>query len=305
MLQQTRVDTVIRYYNAFLEAFPSFFELAAAKEEDVLNLWQGLGYYSRARNLYATARKVVEEHGGKLPSSLEELRMLPGVGEYMSNAIMAIAFDQPFVAVDGNLLRVYARLEAKRIDPTSAQAKKECRSYFLRRIKSPSAFNQALMDLGELVCLPNGNPKCEQCPFALQCKARKSGNPLEFPVSKKKTASHQQDLTIILLQNKAGDIAVRKRPAQGLLAAMHEFPNVEGRLSQKEIQSKFPQIESIRFLGRAKHKFSHIRWDMDVYAAVGEMSEYEYVPMAELGKRCNLPTAFSKLLKMLQIKEEN
>ena len=299
MLQQTRVDTVIAYYERFLSRFPTLESLSQAKEEEVLRLWQGLGYYSRAKNLLSAAKMAQNEFGGILPQDEEKLRRLPGVGEYVSHAIASIAFDQKAVAVDGNLLRVYARLNALPIRVDEPKAKRDCEAYYLAYIDSPSRFNQALMDLGELVCLPHGAPKCGLCPLRDCCKAHRQGNPLDYPLPKKKNEAKKVRLAVVLTLE--GDaIAVRKRPDEGLLASMNEFPNLEGTLTQEELARAYPSLFQWEFLGKAKHRFSHIEWDMDVYAASGVVEGFDYVPLNELKKRCSLPTAFAKLLPLLE-----
>ena len=297
MLQQTRVDTVIPYFNAFTERLPDFASLAFADEETVMSLWQGLGYYSRARNLIAAAKLVADQYHGVLPKDPAALLSLPGVGEYMSNAIMAIAFDEPFVAVDGNLLRVYSRLEAKAIDLAKASAKKDCASYFGSRMESPSSFNQALMDLGELICLPHGVPKCMECPLRQWCKAFAEGSPEKYPPKKKKASVKQEDLSVVLAFDALGNIAIRKRPDTGLLASLYEFPNVPGHINVCELASLFPGLKDIQYLGEEKHRFSHILWNMKIYVATGSVEGCLSVPIQEIGKKYSLPTAFSKLLK--------
>ena len=297
MLQQTRVDTVIPYYEAFLNRFPSFEELANADIEEVLSLWQGLGYYSRARNLHASAQIVRDQYNGALPSDFDTLRHLPGVGEYMASAIMAIAFNQPFVAVDGNLLRVYARLEAKPIDVSKPADRKDCGSYFAERMESPSAYNQALMDLGELVCLPHGAPKCQKCPLKKGCKAFAQGNPEEYPPKKKKAMVKEEELTVLLVFDEKGNVSIRKRPETGLLAGLYEFPNVSGHLGVCDLASLFPDAMNIAFLGKEKHRFSHILWKMNVFVATGKLEGCLSVPLSELHERYSMPTAFTKLLK--------
>lgn len=299
MLQQTRVDTVIPYYERFLAVYPSFEALAKANEGDVYLLWQGLGYYSRARNLHKAAKVVQERFGGALPSDKALLLDLPGVGEYVSSAVLSIAFDKPAVAVDGNLLRVYARYNAKPIDVTSYKSKKDCESFFLEHMDSPSRFNQALMDLGELVCLPHGEPKCEICPLKEKCKGRAQGNPIAYPLPKKKNTVRKEELSVLLAYDSHGNIAIRKRKDGGLLAGLYEFPNESGRLSLCDLSKKYPSLKEIRYVGIAKHRFSHVEWTMSVYEAQGEIEGCEHVPFDELKKRYSLPTAFSKLLDLL------
>lgn len=298
MLQQTRVDTVLPYYERFLERFPDVLALAESNEEDVLTFWQGLGYYSRARNLRKAAQKIVSDFGGTIPSDVGDLQSLPGVGPYMSHAVAAIAFGKSFIALDGNLARVYSRLTADK-DVLSSAGAKRCTEFYLERIDNPSAFNQALMDLGELVCLPSGKPLCDQCPFASFCKAHETGQEMEFPPKKEPPKVRQVDVTFLLVFNGKGEIAVKKRPENGLLASMDEFPNLEGHVSEETLRGEHPELNEIRFLGEATHRFSHLQWNIWVYQAEGALDEVRYVPLSELKKRCSIPAAFSKTLSLL------
>ena len=296
MLQQTRVDTVIPYFERFLGRFPTISALANAEEEEVLVYWQGLGYYSRARNLHKAAKYVVEHFDGQVPSDVDELLKLPGVGEYVSHAVAAIAFDHPFIAVDGNLLRVYARVNASPIDVGDVKAKRDCEAFYAARIDRPSRFNQALMDLGELVCLPHGTPRCESCPLAKMCKGKT--DPLAYPLPKKKNAVKKQDITAIIVRDEQGRIAVRKRQGKGLLEGVYELPNYEGRASIKRIKETFPSLEEVKKRGESKHRFSHIEWSIHVYEAKGVIDGFVYSFEDEIKRRYSLPTAFAKLLNV-------
>ena len=298
MLQQTRVDTVVPYFEHFIASYPDIVSLAKANEEEVYLLWQGLGYYSRARNLLKAAKAVVENYGGELPKEKEKLLSLPGIGPYVSSAISAIAFEEKEVAVDGNLLRVYSRLNADKIDVSSAKSKQKCEIYYKKHLESPSRFNQALMDLGELVCLPHGAPLCDKCPLASFCKAKRLGHPEDYPLAKRKSVVRKVDLHVLLAFDSRGNIAVRTRPDDGLLASLYEFPNAEGHPSICELGIAYPTLAEFRYLGQAKHRFSHIEWNMRVYEAKGILPGYEYVPVTELKKRYSLPTAFAKLLDL-------
>ena len=296
MLQQTRVETVIPYYERFLVRFPTLESLGRSEEDEVLRYWQGLGYYSRARNLRKTAQECLKTKQGCLPFDAEELSSLPGVGPYMREAIRAFAFDLPAVPIDGNLIRVYARLQAKAVSPNEPKAKKAAYDYFMERLDSPRDFGQALMDLGELVCLPNGAPKCDACPFGFCCKAHQKNHETAFPLKKAKKTSPAEKRSVLLLLDGQGNIAVRKRPAHGLLASMDEFPNVLG--SQKELNLLAPGIE-LRYLGKKTHVFSHVKWNMDVYIGTGYVDQYTYMPLSKLKEKAALPTAFAKLLTLL------
>ena len=300
MLQQTRVDTVVPYYLRFIDRFPTFRDLAEADEAEVLLLWQGLGYYSRARNLHRAAKEVVSTYGGDLPRDKDSLLHLSGVGPYVSSAVRAIAFNEKDAAVDGNLIRVYARLNAAAVDVTSAKTKTACGEYFLAHMEQPSSFNQALMDLGELICLPHGVPLCDKCPLKQWCKAFQQGNPLDYPPPKKKNEVRQVRLSVLLVTPKAGYVAIHKRPDNGLLAGLYEFPNVEGKFTLSALRQRFPSLEKIQKVGVEKHRFSHILWTMDVYRCEGDMPNVIVVPMREVRQKYSLPTAFAKLLPYLE-----
>ncbi len=238
MLQQTRVEAGKAYYLCFLETLPDIAALAAAPEETYLKLWEGLGYYSRVRNLHKAAVMIMEQYGGEMPGTASELEKLPGIGPYSAAAIASIAFGQSVVSVDGNLLRVFARMTEYGEDCKNAAAKKAALSYYEERIpaagKRPGDFNQALMDLGAGICLPNGEPLCGECPWEGRCLARQHGRQQEFPVTAPKKARKIEKRTVLLLI--AGDrIAIRKRPHKGLLADLYEFPNVEGQLTKEQL----------------------------------------------------------------------
>ena len=295
MLQQTRVDTVVPYFLRFMERFPTLASLANSEEEEVLRLWQGLGYYSRARNLRKSAHKALESFK-EIPHNPAELSSLPGIGPYMEKAIRAFAFDLEAVPIDGNLMRVYARLEARKVNADDPKAKKEAEDYFMQRLSSPRQFGQALMDLGELVCLPNGEPKCSQCPFKDICKANAAGDSLNYPLKKAKKSSPIEKRSVLLLLNEKGEIALCKRPENGLLASMDEFPNV---LSGKEDLERTYGVGDLKYLGHKHHVFSHVRWEMDVYLGKGALNECTYVALSSLKEKAALPTAFAKLLIFL------
>ena len=295
MLQQTRVDTVIPYFNRFMERFPSLADLAKAEEGEVLRYWQGLGYYSRARNLKKTAHKCLESEQGCLPFDSKKLSEMPGIGPYMEKAIRAFAFGLPAVPIDGNLMRVYSRLEALAVYPDDPKEKKKAEAYFMDRLDSPREFGQALMDLGELICLPNGTPKCETCPLRFYCHSHTKGEETLYPLKKAKQVRPVEHRAVLFLLDGKGNIAVRKRPSKGLLASMDEFPNVLG--AKEELQKAYPGL-SLRHLGKATHVFSHIEWKMDVYAAVGELPDFTYMPLTEIKEKAALPTAFAKLLSL-------
>ncbi|MBR6743888.1 MAG: A/G-specific adenine glycosylase [Clostridia bacterium] len=273
MLQQTRIEAVIPYYKRFLRELPDVASLAAVDDDKLMKLWEGLGYYSRARNLKKAALTVMERHGGKLPESFEELRALSGIGDYTAGAIASISFGKPEPAVDGNVLRVIMRYLGKK-DDIALQATKKETAAALREIYPEGAdaanLTQAVMELGESVCIPNGEPKCGVCPLAALCKAKNENLTDTIPVKSPKKPRKQEQKTVFLLSCR-GRYAVCKRPATGLLAKLWEFPNVQGRLSEEEafayLQSLGLSPVGVTPCGDAVHIFTHIEWHMCGYAA--------------------------------------
>ena len=229
MLQQTRVEAVRGYYARFLEALPTIRSLAEADEDVYLKLWEGLGYYSRVRNLHKAAGQIMREHGGKMPETSGELQKLAGIGPYTSAAIASICFGERIPALDGNLLRVFARLTGYEEDIKSGPAKKAAMQYYLETFpqERPGDYNQALMDLGAVICLPNGAPLCEACPWNGSCVAHARGRETELPVvpAKKKRPVEERTVFLIYYDQR---LALRKRPEKGLLAGLYEYPNHGG-----------------------------------------------------------------------------
>lgn len=270
MLQQTRIEAVLPYYRRFLDELPDIPALAAVSDDRLMKLWEGLGYYSRARNLKKAAQAIVSGHGGELPGTVPELRKLPGIGDYTAGAVASIAFGQPEPAVDGNVLRVYSRITASAEDIALEKTKKDVRER-LREIypagRDAGRLTEALMELGQTVCVPNAAPKCEICPLREHCQAHLTGCTDDYPVKSGKKARRIEERTVLLLR--CGNCyAVRKRPADGLLAEMWEFPNTGGHISGKEAVEKCGvsgKIHAIYPLGTAKHIFSHVEWHMIGY----------------------------------------
>ena len=256
MLQQTRVTAVIDYYRRFLEALPTVEDLAACPGDVLMKLWQGLGYYSRARNLQKAARVIVETYGGTFPRTYEDIRALPGVGDYTAGAISSIAFGLPRPAVDGNVLRVVSRITADRRDVTRPGTKKDITAALraVMPLDCPGDFNQALMELGAMVCLPNGAPLCDRCPAADLCAAHRGGTELELPVKPPKKERRVEERTVYLIF-RDGRVALRKRPQRGLLAGLWEYPN---ELSPWPC----PVAGEPEFGATGKHIFTHIEWRM-------------------------------------------
>ncbi len=304
MLQQTRVAAVLGYFARFMEAFPTVEALAAAPEEQLMKLWQGLGYYSRARNLQKAARQIVEDYGGQFPRDYASLRALAGVGDYTAAALASIAFGQPLPAVDGNLLRVTARVLGDRTDITTTQGKKHF-TQALREIiplQDPGRFNQAMMDLGAMVCLPNGAPLCEKCPAAEFCVAHREGIAGELPVKPPKKARRVEERTVWFLF-RAGKVALRKRPAKGLLAGLWEYPNAlagEGSpLSLWGLETGEPA-----FAGTGTHIFTHVEWRMTAQRCEVRGEDlpegWVWADRAHLRDRYAVPSAFASFQDLVE-----
>ena len=298
MLQQTRVEAVKRYYARFLETLPDTYALAEAAPETLQKLWEGLGYYSRVRNLQKAAKVIVSEYGGAFPRDYDSIRALPGIGDYTAGAIASICFDLPAPAVDGNVERVLTRYlaDCRPADPKlRGELRKALASVYPK--DRPGDFTQSLMELGAVVCTPNGEPDCENCPLAVDCKAHAQGNETDFPVRIPKKPRRVEAKTVFIFR--CGDqIAVRKRPETGLLAGLWELPNTERHLSleaaiaQAEAWGVHPSApESVK---SAKHIFTHIEWDLRCYTIECAASPdlFRWVTWEELQTEIALPTAF-------------
>lgn len=308
MLQQTRVEAVRDYYDRFLATLPDIQSLAAADEDTCLKLWQGLGYYNRIRNMQKAARIVVSDFGGQFPEDPKVLETLPGIGHYTAGAIASIAFQKKAASIDGNLLRVYARINDWHQPVNTQQAKDIAEEYFLSFMPEdrPGDFNQALMDLGATVCLPNGMPHCGQCPWQSNCKAYERNTMEELPVLPPKAKRLVEKKTVFLIQTLA-QVLLHKRPDKGLLAGLYEFPNVEGHLKKKDIREGFPDAE-ITKLPDAKHIFTHKEWHMVAYRVTlpgidslpkDRFPDAFFVTKEELATLYSVPSAFAAYQKML------
>lgn len=300
MLQQTRVSAVVPYFERFMAELPDAAALAAVPEERLLKLWEGLGYYSRARNLQKAAKVIVSDYGGALPQTSAELKKLPGIGDYTAAAIASINFGEPVAAVDGNLLRVAARVSGCAGDIMDAKVRKQFAAQLNAAIDAerPGAYNQAMMDLGATVCLPNGAPKCGVCPARTLCEAYKNSLTEVLPVRAAKKARRVEERTVLLLfQN--GRAALRKRADTGLLASLWEFPSVLGSLDEAGVSLALAQMgltaEAVAPAGAAKHIFTHIEWDMKGYSAevTGENDDLFWADRAAFDALA-LPTAYKK-----------
>ena len=273
MLQQTRVETVIPYYERWMERFPAIASLAAAEEEEVLQYWQGLGYYSRARNLLQGVKEAVAVYGD-VPQEKENMAALKGVGEYTAGAILSMAYNQPEPAVDGNVLRVFSRLALLEEDIGTAAVKRKVRELARQAMdeQRPGDFNQALMDLGAAVCIPRA-PRCDVCPLTDFCRAYACGCAGELPVKRKKTPPQPQCLAAGLVSDHQGRYLLRRRPDKGLLAGMWEFPAaaVPENTKPEDILAQFfrseagLEAEAGEFFWIVVHTFSHRRWYLTFY----------------------------------------
>jgi len=307
MLQQTRVEAVRGYYARFLAALPTVEALAQASEDILLKLWEGLGYYNRVRNLQKAAKVVVTEYDGRLPASYAALLSLPGIGEYTAGAIASIAFGIPVPAVDGNVLRVLSRILGSYSDISSPQVKAAYRRLLTGIIPAhrPGDFNQALMELGATVCLPNAAPRCLECPAAPYCAAREGGYTLELPVKAAKKARRVEQRTVILVCA-AGKLLLFRR-GKGLLSGMYEPLNLEGHLPPGEVEKIVAGLGGppwkIRPLGAARHLFTHVEWQMQgFWVAVPPFSPPgggQWADTHDLATAYALPSAFRAYTKDL------
>ena len=271
MLQQTRVSAALPYYERFLAALPDIPALAACEEEKLHKLWEGLGYYSRVRNLQKAARIVCEQYGGQLPADYDALRALPGIGDYTAGAVASISFGIPVPAVDGNVLRVFSRLYNDPAAVTEPAVKKAFTARVMEHQPpdAPGDYNQALMELGALVCVPNGAPLCEKCPLAHLCAARAAGTALELPRKAVPKPRRLQPVTLALLESPAGFL-LQQRPQKGLLAGLWQPVLWEGEaLAAGEVLARLQAMgldtgtAAPEALPAAKHIFSHIEWHMN------------------------------------------
>ncbi len=310
MLQQTRVEAVRSYFARWMEALPDVRALAAADEAVYLKLWEGLGYYSRARNLHRAAVIIVENHGGELPADYDALLHLPGIGEYTAGAIASIAFGLPFPAVDGNVLRVAARLDNDFTPITDAAYKKQTRERFapLMPADRPGDLNQALMELGATVCLPNGAPLCDQCPLQHLCLGFHHGNALVLPARSVKKPRKIDNRTVLLLRC-GTQVGILQRPSEGLLAGLWELPSLDGHLSPNEVRGALCargwQVNKLLSLRPAKHIFTHIEWHMNGYYVELQNApeSLTFVTPSELRTTYALPSAFRSFLKVIEEEE--
>lgn len=270
MLQQTRVDQATPYFNRFIKRFPSLRSLAAASQEDVLKMWEGLGYYSRARNLHKAARIIATEHGGRFPATAEEIQQLPGIGSYTAAAIGSLAFNLDLAVLDGNVIRVLSRLFA------CTASKKELQQMADDLLVPGQAgnFNEAMMELGATVCLPK-NPLCGECPMAGVCKGLKSGNPTAYPIKPPKKKVPHIVVGAAVVTNAKGEVLIAQRRNEDMLGGLWEFPGGKqesgetiGQCIVRELKEELGiTIETGDFLVTVKHAYSHFTMDLHTYFA--------------------------------------
>ena len=308
MLQQTRAETVKPYFHRFLATLPTVADLAHADEPTILKLWEGLGYYSRVRNLQKAAVAVMEHHGGVIPADFDALLALPGVGRYTAGAVASIAFGIPVPAVDGNVLRVLARLMGDDTDILSPAAKKNAEAALAPHVPDGDAgdFTQSLIELGALVCIPGGDPKCDICPLQLLCAAKREGLQDRLPVRNAKTKRRVEERTVLVLRGRDGEgnrfVALRKRPPEGLLGGLYEFPCLEGHATESQVVDYLTSLGlSVTTpipLPPSKHLFSHIEWRMmgyavDVDGPLPAAEDWLWAGIDELDGYYALPSAYA------------
>lgn len=307
MLQQTRIEAVIPYYHRFLAQYPTVAALAQAEDERLMKLWEGLGYYSRARNLKKAAVQIMEQYGGHLPQQAAALKKLPGIGDYTAGAIASIAYGQPEPAVDGNVLRVLARLLASEEDIALTGTK--ARFTALLRQSYPSGREAALltegiMELGETICIPNGEARCAACPLQAHCLAHETDTVTRYPVKSPLRERRLEQRTVLLLRHD-GRYAIRKREGKGLLAGLWEFPNVLGRLSPAEAAA-WAEAQGLTVTACApcppgKHVFTHVEWHMDAWLldCAEEAGAFLWKSPVEIRDGFSVPIAFRFCLKLI------
>ncbi len=320
MLQQTRVEAVKPYYERFMKKLPDVKALAECSDDTLMKLWEGLGYYNRARNLKIAANQVISEYGGTIPDSYEALLKLKGIGQYTAGAVASIAYGKKVPAVDGNVLRVICRVSAD----TSDIMKQSVRSRIAEKLRIlmeqdsqvvPSVFNQALMELGAIVCVPNGEPLCEKCPLEEICQAHKRGLTAQIPVKKKAKKRRIEERTVLLVR--CGEkIAIHKREQKGLLAGLYEFPGYDSYAEASQISADLEnrgyRVIDVEKITDAKHIFSHVEWKMRGYEVEVETipecditiqeDSWLFVEKQELQNHYAIPSAFAKYMEYLKRK---
>ena len=307
MLQQTRIEAVIPYYERFLAELPDVQALADVPEDRLLKLWEGLGYYSRARNLKKAAGIVMEKYSGQLPDTAEQLEKLPGIGAYTAGSIASIAFGRPSPAVDGNVMRVMMRLQGRTDDPADPKNRRRVTAELAEVYpegEESALLTEGLMELGERICIPNGAPFCSVCPLENFCEAHRQGRETELPTKTEKKARRIEQKTVLLLQC-GGYTALQKRPERGLLAGLWGFPVLDGYFPAEDIKNALNgrnlDVADIVPCGAAKHIFTHIEWHMEGYRVTcrNMPEDYIWVTKEDLERSYSVPTAFAHYRKQL------
>ncbi|PAE41044.1 A/G-specific adenine glycosylase [Bacillus sp. 7884-1] len=312
MLQQTRVDTVIPYFNRFIEWFPTIEDLANANDDKVLKAWEGLGYYSRVRNLHSAVKEVNEKYDGQVPNTPKEISNLKGVGPYTAGAILSIAYGIPEPAVDGNVMRVLSRILSIWEDIAKPSTRKIFENAVRQLIshEDPSAFNQALMELGALICTPT-SPSCLLCPVRDHCQGFHEGVESELPIKTKKNSQKNVELAAIIVKNEMGKVLIHKRPETGLLANLWEFPNVEIHqpllMDRTQITDLFKDSFDMNIMldkgiGQIEHIFSHLIWNIRVFTGTigsdfSEGNGWKFISLDEMEDYA-FPVSYHKILKL-------
>lgn len=301
MLQQTRIEAVIEYYKRFIKRIPDIKTLSEIREDELLKLWEGLGYYSRARNLRKAAIIIMEKYGGLFPSKYEDIKSLPGIGEYTAGAIASICFNLGEVAVDGNVMRVFCRIENKDLNVGDLKVKKEIGSYIKNILPKDSGnFNQAIMELGEVICIPNGAPKCSLCPLNKKCLAHKYHREEVIPRKIIKKEKEIEEYTVLIIKYK--DLIAIKKRNSGLLKNMWELPNVLGKFNCNEVINLIPNMLSCKESISNTHIFTHKKWNMISYIIEVSQkdSSYTWVSLEQLTNEYAIPSAFQPFLKEIE-----
>lgn len=296
MLQQTRVEAVKPYFYRFMETLPTLRDLASCEEDKLIKLWEGLGYYSRVRNMKKAAVLCCEKYNGDLPDNYEALLTLPGIGPYTAAAISSIAYNENQVAIDGNILRVFSRLLEIKEEITSKSAHNAIKKYFEENhVANMGDLNQAIMDFGNAICLPNAALRCNICPLQYLCKGYQNHTAINLPLKKKKKKRRVENLTVLVYVYKQ-EVLIHKRSETGLLASLYEFVNVEGLKTKKD----YPQAI---YLGKHKHLFSHVEWNLKGFLIETEKKfekdNYLWVKISELENIYSIPKAYAPYRKKL------
>jgi len=313
MLQQTRVEAVKPYFDRFMDRLPDIVSLAAAEEEELLKLWEGLGYYNRVRNLKKAAVRIMSDHNGRMPEEYDEILKLNGIGSYTAGAVASIAYGKPVPAVDGNVLRVISRIRADDALISDPKVRKKVEQDIAEIIPfgRPGDFNQAIMELGAVICVPNGKPHCESCPLAAVCRAHLKGREMEYPKKTKLKARKIEEKTVLIVRDD-NKIALRKRVEKGLLAGMYEFPTMKNFHTPDEVIRYLREVgfQALRVtaLTESKFVFTHKEWRMRGYLVwvdelqpVMSTGDWIFIEPSVIKEQYPVPSAFAAYMKYLEI----